>query len=118
MSFSVVQTSYRQTCSYEKEGIRICKQVAQTGEFCPMERLEEVVLEANQYHPYKPYHISYGYRYTNESGEKINQEFETQEERNQFALEEVGYDFDQLDWSDRITSSSKTTDTPKVITKK
>lgn len=116
MPFSVVQTNYQSRL--HEEGVKICEKIANMGEFCPIEKLMEIVLEANQHHQYKSYHISYGYHYTNESGKEISREFKTQSERNKFAFEEVGYDFDQLDWSDKIAPSKRENDNPKIAAKK
>ncbi len=116
ISLSVIQTSY-DVYSYE-EGADICEKVASYGEFCSLDKLNQAVLAANFYHSASPYVISFGYEYTNESGKKVDREFKTQEERNKSAFEETGYEFEKLDWIDRLNPKKENSDSPKQAKKK
>lgn len=107
---SVIQTGYNKC---DEEGIQICEKVANAGDFCSIDKLNQTVLKANFYHPASPYVISFGYEYIDETGEKKSYQFETQEERDKSALKETGYEFQKLDWIDRVISKKENHDSPK-----
>lgn len=112
---SVIQTNYDKR---NEEGIYICEKVATEGEFCSIDKLNQFVMSANFYHHASPYVISYGYQYTDESGTKFDFEFKTQEERNESAFKQTGYEFDKLDWIDRVIPKKENSDSPKQAVKK
>lgn len=104
MSFSVVNTS-NQLEWYEQDR-KVSSLISRMGKFCSIEKIYEFI-QANQISNSPSYSLRYGYQYTDYDGKtKRSKDFETQEERDQSALKETGYDFDKLDWSDKIESST------------
>lgn len=118
MPFSVIRTNDESDMG--GKGMEIYRKISQMGEFCSAEKLEEIVSEYNKYrsgYRHGTYSINYGYQYTNISGKKIRRNFENQADRNQSALNETGYNFDILDWSDKIGPDVKQ-DIPQQAIKK
>lgn len=104
MPFSVVNTSNQ--LELYKQDMRVSSLISQMGQFCSIEKIYEFI-QANRISNSPSYRLNYGYQYTDHDGKIISREdFETQEERDQSALKETGYNFSMLDWSDKIESNT------------
>ena len=100
ISFSVVNTSNKG--EWYEEDKQVNSSISQMGKFCSIEKIYEFI-NASRNLDDPSYSLSYEYQYTDHDGKIISKEnFKTQEERNKSACEQTGYDFNQLDWSDKI----------------
>lgn len=117
MPFSVVNTS-NQFGGYEEDK-QVNIQISQMGNFCSVEKIYEFINQASRNFDDLSYSVSYGYQYTDHDGKIISREnFETQEERNQSAFQQTGYDFNKLDWIDKIGPSAMEYSISKQTVKK